>query len=186
MQAALQHAQQPCMMRLSECVCRSQQKAAGRASSPARQPAALAEGPRASAPVPSTLPGLPQPAFQRPSVPDDFRPAETSAQSSVPSGRADVQGAVPDMRQLQSNLLRPATFPSARLQAAAEGQAGMHGGRPCRPPVLRYPPHACSVYTAASVPMSVSTAAVVAHGLSHLSSMKCGGCCQNVHCCSVG
>ncbi|KAL3162493.1 hypothetical protein ABBQ32_010154 [Trebouxia sp. C0010 RCD-2024] len=106
---------------------KSQQKAAGRASSPARQPAPLAERPHASAPVPPTLPGLPQPVLQRPSVPDGFRPAEPSAESSVPSGRADVQSAFPDTQQLQSNLMRPATPPLARLQAAAEGQAGMHG-----------------------------------------------------------
>lgn len=156
MQAALHRAQQPCIMRLCECVCRSQQKAAGRASSPARQPAPLAERPHASAPVPPTLPGLPQPVLQRPSVPDGFRPAEPSAESSVPSGRADVQSAFPDTQQLQSNLMRPATPPLARLQAAAEGQAGMHGGHSCRPSVLRHSPHACSVYTAASAPPYVT------------------------------
>ena len=108
------------------CVCRSQQKAAGRASSPMHQPATAADGPRASAPVPPiTQCGLPEPAPNRPSAPDGLSLAEPNAEPPLNSIPADK--AVPNMLQLQSNLMRPATPPSAQLQAAAADQADLQG-----------------------------------------------------------
>lgn len=118
------------------CVCRSQQKAAGRASSPTRQPATLADGPRAWAPVPPTTESrLPEPALHRPSAPGGLGLAEPAAEFPLSATPADVPRAVCDMQQLQSNLLRPATPPSARLQAPtasqapAGSQADLQGGR---------------------------------------------------------
>ena len=103
-------------------VCRSQQKAAGRASSSVHQPATIADSPRASAPVPpTTQPGVPEPAPHRPSAPDSLNPAEPNAGLSLRSTSADMQ-------QLQSNLMRPATPPSARMRAQAADQADLQGG----------------------------------------------------------
>lgn len=107
-----------------------------------RQPATLSDGPRASAPVPTTIqPGVPEPASHRPSAPDSLNLAEPNAEPPFSSTPADMQKAVLNMQQLQSNLMRPAARPSARFQAPAADQADLQGGIPANHSLLlEYPP----------------------------------------------
>lgn len=126
------HDQQTCSLCISLLSAfRSQQKAAGRTSSPTRQPGAASrtEGPRSSAPVPPTQLASSDPSPHRASVPDDFAQSEPHAGPLAHVQTAEPPSPTVDMQQLQSNLLRPATPPAARLQAAAEGQNEEQGGQ---------------------------------------------------------
>ncbi len=107
------------------CACfgRSQQKAAGQKTSSPKQQAGTspfgqsAQGSAPSAPTPSQV-AASDSGPGRTGAPDGHPQLALTSAGSQPPG--SMHAGPPNMQELQQNLLRPATHPAARLQAAAD------------------------------------------------------------------